>query len=151
QSLRGRVIRRQEGSSVVRFQGNSGCRPGRRYAVYADHHDDPAYPLLERSAVVIVERGSSTECAVRILAGKPPVEGDPLLSDGYVSANVANAAVYRVDADAGARPYAYTAVSMFSAADPEIDIWGLLNSTVFPKPDLTPVSRDVCNLRVTIE
>jgi len=42
-------------------------------------------------------------------------------------------------------------VSTVTRTRPEVDIWGLLNSTVFPKPDLTPVSRDVCNLLVTIE
>ena len=118
--------------------------------VYEDQHDDASYPLLERKAVMIVEGGSSTECSVRILAGKQPAVGDPLFNDGYVSANVASATVYGVDADASARPYAYPAVSMSSAAEPETDIWGLLNPTVFPKPDLTPVQRDICNLRVTI-
>jgi len=150
QSVRGQVVRSQEGSSVVRLQGHSSCRAGKRYRVYADHHDHPSYPLLQPSAVVKVERGSAAECVVQIVTGKQPAEGDPVLNDGYVSANVVGATVYGVEADSATRPYAYPAVSMSSAADPETDTWGLLDSTVFPKPALTPVSRDVCNLRVTI-
>jgi hypothetical protein len=150
QSLRGHVVSGRDGLHVVRFQGNNGCRPGKKYSVHADQHDDPSYPRLENRAVVVVERGASAECAVRILVGKEPAAGDPLFNDGYVSALLPGNIVYAVDADAATLPYAYPAVAMSSAADPEIDIWELLKDTVFRRPELTPVSRDVCRLRVTI-
>jgi len=149
-SVRGHVTCCQEESTVVRFQSSTGCRTGHRYKVYADHHDDPSYPLLEYSAVAIVKSGSSDECALEIRAGTQPAKGDPLFYDGWESASLASAIIYDVDADAGTRPYAYPAVSMFSAAEPEIDAWGLVDSTVFQRPALTPLPRDVCNLRFTI-
>jgi hypothetical protein len=150
QSLRGHVVSGRDGSYVVRFQGNSGCRAGKKYTVYADRHDDPSYPLLEKRAVVIAERGASAECVVRIHEGKEPAAGDPLFNDGYVSAPLPSTIVYGVDADDVTRPYAYPAISMSSAADPEIDIWELLKHTTFTRPKLTPASHGVCNVRVTI-